>query len=838
MRRSPGFTTVALLVLALGIGVNVAVFSLVNAVLFRPLPVKDADQVRFLYLTDVNQPQFFAPVYYRDFLDLAARDDLFEGLAGRSADQSQMRLDGRTEAARGERVTTNYFSLLGVAARLGRTLQPGDDEGFDTLPSIVLSHTLWTSRFASDENVIGRRVDLDRRTYVVVGLMGPEFRGLLSAWEPASYWVSFQQRAINRECPTNFNESGAAYPIARLKAGVNDAMAAQVLGAIRVPPPMIRGGSTPSAKLWPVRVFDANQAALPFDSRGQIVPSRLASALLVVTGLVLLIATANLAGLVMARGVARRGEIAVRLTLGATAFRVFRQLAAEGLAVAVAGGALGFLLARVAVATLLGFAPPSFTPFGAAANAANAISLDVPVDWRVLAFTIVVSLAASLLAALAPARQAAKTDLLSELGGQGAGSSRQGRSRLRHWIVVPQISLSLTLLFLSGTVVRTLLRSEVVDPGYAINDTVALNVALPRTYCDSLRKTEPAAYSRAGQAYSAAAGAFTAELLERIQQTPGVRSAALTYALPTSGSYRSWVMAQDGFLEGHQYRWIGNPAVTRDYFETMQIPLLAGRRFDDLDVQAAKQVTIVDTSLARYLWGDQNPLGRRIAFRAVDSTYPPVWYEVVGVVAEVRPPLSQGEANPMAYQPPRKAGMFGSDTTLVVAIDGNAGTTIADLERAVLAANPDAMIYQARPIADIVREVLYPRRLAATVLGGAGVAGMLLASLGLYGVLAYSVSQRLREIGIRAALGATRRDLIRLVMREGGFVLTVGLVLGVGMGYGAVRLTSRYVVALPALDTLTAIVVPLILAAVVLFASYLPARRAARVDPLVVLRTV
>ena len=840
LRRSPSFTAVAVSVVALGIGINTAIFSIINAVLFRPLPVRAPDELAFIYSPDPGVPTLGA---YEHALQLAANTDLFTGVVLLRGDLAALGLGGDVEILIGESVSTNYFEVLGVGPTMGRGLTPDldDDPGAD--PVIVISDSLWRRRFNADRDVVGRRVALGDstsseplRSYTVVGVMGPEFTGVSNAWSPVEYWVPLLQRAEHLWGPTLYSgkRSVRSVPVASAIARMRSGVTLEQVQAF--------------ASVWRQNVFrterndrqygaiasSSRRVRLPFDAAGAT-PSRLGAGLMTVAALVLVIGVANLVGLLMARGVVRRGETAIRLTLGAGRWRVARQLIVEGLTIAALGGALGVVVSRWLITTLL-----DHMPAGVSRAYSQQVSLGVPLDLSVILFTILITAVVGILIGVAPVRQASTMNLTSALSGASFSASRPGRARLRHWIVIPQVAVSLALLLVAGVAVRALLKVALVPPGYE-PDRAA--------YVQREQVRYPWQGSNADrQAFRARLDIFTRRLLDIAASSPGIQSAALTSALPTRPGGSS-VITRDDFAAGATSSHAQSAWVSPGYFEVLGIPLRRGRTFDSRDREDTAKVAAVDEALAARLWPGKEAVGQHLAFYSSPAgpgvrTRPPVWMEVVGVVGAVRGPLSEGGPHAFAYVPLTQgqaatsaysAYVFGE--TLIARGHGTNAQTIQTLRDAVAQADPEIGVIQSRMISDLINEQRYPRRLAAGLLGFSGLVGLLLASVGLYGVVSYSVAQRVRELGIRAALGADRSDIARLVVKEGLRVAAVGSVLGFVLAYIGIRVTSHLVLPIPSMDGGTLIAAPLVLTAVILTACYIPARRAARVDPMVVLRT-
>jgi putative ABC transport system permease protein len=850
-RRSRGFTLVALLVLAFGIAANTTIFSVVNAVLLRPLPVAQPEELRFLSVVFKGSFEARLGVPYPTFEQLANRRDLFSGIAGFFSDGAKLGGGISTTRIVGERVTTAYFDVLGVHAAFGRTFAPADDApGAD--PVIVISDRFWRTKLDANPNVLGTTLDLrspyssggtyyrHHRVYTIVGVMPPAFKGISTVWVPRDYWVPLRQRAsdlvaaqaeisggLNNVAIASYmdNWTRATLVTRPLLAASDATLQAAVLAAEQAMP------ETKFATRQGVRIERGTivsdrsiEGRLPFDPTGKVVPERLAAALMLVPLMVVLIAAANLTGILMARGVARRGEIGVRLALGASRGRVARQMLTESLLLSLAGAAMAILLSRAFIKVVAAYVP-RFAGLGGFSLAA--VSLDVPLDGRVLLFTILLAIGTGVFVGMAPALQALRTDILGVLAGTAQAATP--RSRFRRWIVVPQICFSLVLLLAAGVLVRALLRAEFADRGFDPNGVVYAEVARPPRYFAGMTPEQR-------QAENARQKAEYLQLLQQVRTMPGVEIAALANKVVWTNQDNVAVVTRESFLAG-QNRWAAGAHVSDGYFEVMKLPIVRGRAFDGDDTASSPPVAIVSEQLARLLWPDEDALDEYVASPDPATKAEPTWLRVVGIARQVAFAGQEDRPSPFLYVPiaQRRSLLAAS---IVARGRSNAPELLKTLPAAIVAAQRDAEIPRARTIAEDIAEALYPTRLAATVLAVSGLFGLLLSVVGLYGVVSYSAAQRMREIGIRCALGAERRDLLALLLRDAVLALAVAVVLGVGLGFAAVRIVSSIVVALPRLDAVTMIAVPLTLSAVILAACLRPVRRAARVNPIDVLRAL
>jgi putative ABC transport system permease protein len=850
-RRSRGFTLVALLVLAFGIAANTTVFSVVNAVLLRPLPVAQPEDLQFLSVVFTRSFKARLGLPYTTFEQLARRPDVFSGVAGFFSDSAKLGDGISATRIVGERVTTGYFDVLGVHAAFGRTFVPADDEaGAD--PVVIISDRFWRTKLDANPNVLGTTLDLrspysyggtyyrHHRVYTIVGVMPPAFKGISTVWVPRDYWVPMRQRAgdlvaaqaemsgrLNGAAVASYTESWTrATLVVRPVPGASDATVRAVVQAAEQGMP-----ETPFATRQGVKrdrgtiVSERSiEGRLPFDPTGKVVPERLAAALMLVPLMVVLIAAANLAGILMARGVARRGEIGVRLALGASRGRVARQMLTESLLLSLAGAGVAVALSRGFV-KLFATYMPRFAGVGGFSLAA--ISLDVPLDGRVLLFTILLGIGTGMFVGVTPALQALRTDILAVLAGTAQAASP--RSRFRRWIVVPQICFSLVLLLAAGVLVRAMLRAEFLDRGFDPSGVVYAELARPPRYSGGMTLEQR-------QAENARQKAEYLHLLQQVRTLPGVEIAALANRVVWTNQDHVPVVTRDSVRDG-QNRWAAGAYVSDGYFEVMRLPIVRGRAFDGNDTASSPPVAVVSERLARLLWPDKDPLGEYVGSPDPATNAPPTWLRVVGIARQVTFAGQEDWPAPLLYVPiAQRPSLLAA--SIVARGRGNTPELLKALPAAIVAAQRDAEIPRARTMTEDIGEALYPTRLAATVLAASGLFGLLLSVVGLYGVVSYSAAQRMREIGIRYALGAERRDLLALLLRDAVLALAVAVVLGVGLGFAAVRIVSTMVVALPRLDAVTMIAVPLTLSAVILAACLRPVRRAVRVNPIDVLRAL
>ena len=787
--RSRVFTLVSIATIALGIGATTTVFSLVNALLLRPLPIAEPGRVVAVQETlrgmrsvsmgysAVSYPRYVA---YRQ-----ASTRIFSGLAAQRYEEMSLRATGQAQVLTGVVASGNYWEVLGVKPALGRFFT-GRDE-MDQLA--VISHHLWRTRFGGDPGVIGRTVHLDSRPLAVVGVAPKEFGGTLVGGV-ADVWVTLGAAGIAGASEAVNSSPGPSLVLfGRLRPGVEQerASAALKVAAARVPL------EEPDAKVLDVRVEPLT--GVPGDMR---MPTAAFMGLLLATaGFVLLIAGTNVAGMLLARAVARRREMAIRLAVGATGRVLVRQLMAESVLLFLLGGGAGVLMTVWLTRVLAAVQPPFSTR----------VAFDLRADPRVLGFALALALLTGVGFGLMPALQASRTDVLT---GLKDGGTREGthRGRFRSGLVVGQLALAMLLMLVAGLFGRTLQRALSADPGFVPEGVAVARVDL-----------EPHGYDRArGEA-------FQRRLLERVAAAPGVRSAALAGFPPMSGNVRSEALRVPGKKDEFT---VSIDAVDPGYFATLRIPLRAGRVFNAADREGAPPVAVINQTLARRLWPGGSALGRTV--RLGDG--PPL--EVVGVVANGTYERFGERPVPFLYRP--TAQSYSPGVSIMARGERGAGAALEAIRRELQGMDANVAPEQAMPLESLVGISLLPQRLAAFFIGGFGVLGLLLACIGIYGVLAYQVGQRTREIGVRVALGARAGDVVRMVLRHGFKITALGAAIGVLLAAAATRLLSSLLYGVSATDPLTFTAVPVLLLAVALAASWLPARRAARVDPMMALR--
>jgi predicted permease len=786
--RTPGFSVIAVLTFALGIGVNTAVFSVVNGVLLRPLPYPDADRITMVWLDNRRQNVREDITSYPNYLDWRDQNSAYEDLAGFTTAFFTQTGAGEPERIQGATATANFFDVMGVAPLIGRVFTAAHETpGRDAV--VVLSHGLWQRRFGGAPDALGRTVTLNGTAREVIGVMPPDLQ-----WpRGAELWVPLAPDEGRRQARNSF----WLPVIGRLKPGVAVSQAQTEMSGI----------STRLEQTYPtLRGFGAYVVPLQEHLVGDV--ERPLLVLMAAVAFVLLIACANLANLMLGRTAARRRELAIRRALGAGRARIVRQIVTESLVLALVGTVLGSFLAYWATGFVIGLGGDSIPR-------AEAVALDA----RVLAFALALATLAALLSGLLPALHASgarATEHLREGGRQGgSGGSRRTRSAL----VAAEVALALVLLVGAGLLVRTLVSMQRVDRGFRTDGVAMGTISLP------------------GVAYADAPAirGFYARLLERVRALPGVESAATTTGVLMPLLANSTVFSIEGKPLPPPEERIEFPYefVTPGYFETIGAQLVSGRTFTPQDGPEAPEVAVVNESLARLAWPDQDPVGRRLRPGGEQSQAP--WITVVGVVKDMRRGEVTRQVRPEIYVSALQTTP--RTQTLVVRTSGDPAALIPAVRRELQALDPQLPLFRAGTLDHAVSDTMTRSRFQTTLLGGFAAIALLLATVGIYGVTSHAVSQRRQEIGIRMALGARAADVLVLMLRQHMAPALAGIGLGVAGAIALSRSLATLLYGVSATDPATFALVALVLLAVALAACWIPARRAARVDPLVALRT-
>ena len=794
--KSPGFTAIALITLALGIGVNSAIFSVVNAIVLRPLPYPDSHQLMViwgnLHKTGLEEIE----ISVLELKDFQQQCQAFDQIAAYSTQGLNLTGVDQPERLRGAAISANLFPTLAVQPHLGRNFvaeedQPGNDN------RVIISHSLWQRRFGGDPNTVNRTVQLDGRAMTVVGIMPADFHFPnkdVEAWIPLAFTPDLLEE----------NNRGSHFlnVIARLKPSVTQAQAQADIDTVTMRMSSEHASNYRSG-------FSTTVRSMHEDLVGNV--RQVMLILLGAVGLVLLIACANVAHLRLASATSRYREFAIRSALGASRGRVVRQFLTESVLLSFLGGAAGLVLALWVVRALV-FLMPKDTPR----------LEEIRLDSRVVLFTLGTSLLTAIVFGLAPAFQAAKTnlnDVLKEAGRSGTDSSR--RLRLRNLLVVSEFALSLLLLICAGLMIKSLLRLQDVKPGFDSSKLLTMRIALPEAKYENFNQSR----------------AFYEQLFDRLEARPEVKSVGGINLLPFGGGGgdRTFMIEDQPTAQGQTRPDEQIRFVTAGYFATMGIPLLSGREFTRHDLPDTQQVAIVNSAFVRKYWPNGNAIGKRVSF----STNNPKWYEIVGIVGNVKHRGLDAQDHPELYIPALQP-LFepGNVPGLYLAVRTvNDPMQVTSVVRSEVAA-----IDRDQPIASLmtmdqrISDSVAPRRFNMFLFGLFAALALVLAAIGIYGIMAFSVAQRTHEIGVRMALGASRSDVLRLILSNGFRLALIGIVVGLAIAFAATRLLSTLLYDVSTTDPAIFLIDALLLAGAALLACYVPARRATKVDPIIALR--
>ena len=780
--KRPALTAVAMITLALGIGANTAMFSVINAVLLRPLPYKEAD--RLVWMDETGPEVANRSVSYPNFVDWQARNTSFEAISTfRGWSVTMMGTDQPLDL-NARLVAADYFKVMGVAPMLGRSFT-GDDDKPGANPVTILSHGFWQSQFAGDQNIIGKTITLDDRAYSIVGVMPLSFQHQ----GPPPLWVLVG--------PQNWKERDvrtAGNVIGRLKQGVTIEQARAEMNSIAQQ--LLREHPVANAGADRVTVISLQESVT-----GNVAPALLI--LFGAVGLVLLIACANVANLLLARAATRRKEFAVRAALGATRVRIIRQLLVESLLLSLTGGVFGLLLAAWGTAILARVAHETIPRLEGA-----------QLSYRVLGFNLLVSLFSGIVFGLAPAWRFSKAELQEDLKDSRGTTSERAGKKLRSALVVAEVALSVALLVGAGLLLKSMLRLANTDAGFEPRNVLTMDLKVPRNR-----------YSGKGER-----ARLLQQILDRVQTQPGVEAATLSASLP---GFEDWTT--DIAPEGHAPLRRGElinvdwSIVSADYFRTMRIPILKGRTFTRDEDAQGKPVVLIDENLARRFWPNEEAVGKHIGY---DS---PAWHEIIGVVKEVKRFGSEAKPLIKIYTPMGRAAVQGP-TLSVRTTNVNPQNLVTAITREIHALDKDVPVTEVTTLTEILAREVSPKRFNAGLLSLFAAIAMTLAAIGVYGVTSYTVAQRTHEVGIRMAIGAQKRDVLKLFMVEGLKLVLAGIAIGLAGALALTRLLGSLLFEVSPTDPLTFTTVGFALLVIVLLACYIPARRATKVDPLVALR--
>ena len=793
--KHPGFTAIVVVTLAVGIGASSAIFSVVNTVLLRPLPYAQAE--RIVAIQELTADGKRVQVTPANFLDWRAQNTVFEQLAAILTRPANLALADQAERIDFAMTSANFFSVFGVQPESGRFFIPADEQAGHA-PVIVVSHALWQKRFGGDASLVGKPITLDGSSYTVVGIApaGFQYPDKTDVWVPPFRLAPTMNERMD---PTQVRGFGMLAAVALLRPGVSLAQASSEMETI-------------TARLRQQYPDTNNRRFNRVVSLHTHLVGETGAMLMLLFGavsFVLLIACANVANLLLASAASRQKEMAIRTALGASRMRVIRQLLTESLMLAFAGGAMGLLLAIWGVALITKLLPHDFPRLA-----------EINLDWRVLGFTLVASVLTGILFGLAPALQISKTDVQESLkeSGRGASSSRR-HNRLRNLLIVGEVALSVVLLVGAGLLFRSFLQLQSVNTGFTSQQVLTVQL------------------SPAGSNYRRDADyiSFYSQAMQRISAIPGVESVGAINTLPLDKGPTA------GFrIEGRPPltidKWPGGNyrTVSADYFRAMNIPLVQGRAFNERDTETAPLVLIVNQALAARDFPNEDAVGKRINLGNMDPKGQPVWWEIVGVAANVRSLELREEATPEFYLSALQdtfRNMF-----VVVRTSVEPTSVAASVRRAAAEVDKTAAVSDIKTMEHIVNDAVTQPRFNLFLLGLFSGIALLLSAAGIYGVTAYSVTQRTHEFGIRMALGAQVSDVLKMILRQGMLLISVGIAVGLLASFALTRLLRTLLFGVTVTDPLTFVAITLLLTLVALLACYIPARRATKVDPLVALR--
>jgi putative ABC transport system permease protein len=791
--KRPGFTIAAVMALALGIAANSVIFSVINTVLLRPLPYDDPDRLVLLWTKfepDLPQNWVSGP----EVLDIRQRSTVFEGIAALAWQNLNLTGTGEPEQIQAGAVTSNLFQLLGIKPVQGRVFLPEEDlPGSERV--VILSHGLWQRRFGSDTNIVGKTISLDNQSYLIVGIMPPDF-GILppdaqspknvDLWMPAATDLS----QLNRG-------SHFLRVIAKIRPGTSLEQAKAEMDTV---------GKNLDAEFYGNSNFGITVSPLHRHVVKDIRPALLV--LLGAVSFVLLIACVNVANLLLAKAIAREKEIAIRIALGAGRWRLIKQLLTESLVLSLLSGVVSLVLSFLGLKALKLMSPDNVPRLS-----------EVTIDARVLGFTLLISMLTGIVFGLVPALQSSKLDLNDSLkeGGKGAGGDT-GRGRLRSFLVVSEVALTLVLLTGAGLMIKSFMRLQEVDPGFYTDNLLTLRLQLPQSkYPENPQLAD-----------------FSQRLSDRLGSLPGVESVGMISHLPLSGAYASGTVTADqpqASIDNASFE-ADRRAINTDYFKTMGISLLKGRAFTDMDKADSQGVVIIDEKFEKRFWPNDDPIGKRLKFGGSNSTAP--WLSIVGVVRHVKHYSLNEEGREMVYFPIAQRPL--RSMYIVLRSKGDPNSLISAVRNEVWSLDKDQPISNINTMEKLVYTSVAQPRFNMMLLAIFATVALILAAIGIYGVMSYSVSQRMNEIGIRIALGAQNSDILKLIVGHGMLHAAAGIAIGLMAAFALTRLMSSLLYGVSATDPIIYLLISLLLATVAFLASFIPARRAIKADPVVTLR--
>ncbi len=813
LRKNPGFTAIAVLTLGLGIGLNSSIFTLLDALTLRPLPIKDSTAVVNVYQHIQDQTGSYRSFSYPEYVALRESNEVFSGLIAYSWVPAEIVMPNRSmvdgaEETHGLIVTANYFQLLGGEVAFGRPFLPEEREVGGTHAVIVLSHEFWSKHFNSDRSILGKSVKVNGIFMTVVGVAGAGFVGT----EPQipDFWVPMMMQAQLMPGDNRLNDRGSFWldVVARLKPGVSHAEAQTGMDVLinRISPDYLGTNQKVGVDL-----IAGSLLARP-DVRGQV--TSLAFLVMASVAMILLIACVNVASLSLARAAVRQKEIGVRLSLGASRGRIVQQVLTESLLVALLSGAAGLFLARWLPGALMNLFRPAHE---------QRFSFPLVLDIPVLGYTLLLSIGTAVVFGLIPALRASKTNLSSVTKGEITAFGRESsRLRMHRLLIGIEISVCLVLLLGAGLLTRALGRAETLDPGFDMKHVLTVSMDLNLHGYDNQR-----------------AAAFHQRLIEQLQAVPGVRGVSVASLTPLGGVSRTApvTVAEGNGSAGTSQTFLGYWVVSANYFATLNIPIVRGRTFDVRDTRQGPPVAIINEAMARQFWPGQDAVGKRLR----PGPAPIQFTEVIGVVKNARGARLWEADQPYVYLPLLEAAKGPAVQTeqlgmkLLIRTDGSPESISAIVPRVVRALDPNIQVSTETLGKSSERWVWYSQ-VAAMLSSGLGTLGLLLASVGIYGVTSYSVTQRTHEFGIRLALGASRYEILKVILAQGLRTTLLGVAAGVGMALAVTRVIAAMLYGVKPFDPATFGGASIFLIGVALLASYMPARRATKLDPMVALR--
>jgi putative ABC transport system permease protein len=792
IRTSPGFTLVVLLTIALGIAANTIIFSVVNTIVLRPLAYKDADRLAFASQTTSDIK--IKPFSVQDYYDWRDNNQVFDHLAAFRWESFNITGDTQPERLLVSQVTANVFPMLGVEPLIGNVFTPNDDKT-GANPVVVLSHGLWQRRFGGDPNVVGHSVNLDGQIFTILGVMPADFRFYPSSTMRADLWMPIglfsQQWMVSR------NARPGIYAVGRLKDGVSLEQAQAEMNTIASRLEQQYPDTNAGHRAYIVSLH----RHLIRDVRTLIL------LLLGAVVLVLLISCANVANLLLARAARRQREISIRAAMGATKFRLIRQLLTESVVLSVLGAIIGLGLAYPAIEFLISISPPSIPRIS-----------EITIDGRVLWFTFGVSVVTGLIFGLTPALHSSKTDLSQALKETARSSVGAARKQIRNLLVISEVAIALVLLVASILIMRSFVKLVETSPGFETTNVLTMQMALPAN-------RYPQDWQRR---------AFAEQLVQRLKGLPAVESAAVVTPLPLSGEGRQAPFTIEGrpAAADSEVPLAELAAISPDYFQALSIPLVRGRYFTEQDTHDSTQVVIIDETMAKRHWPNEDPIGKQ--FKIGPAASPAPWMQIVGIVGHTK---NYGVTEESRVEMFRPYAQMAFNAISVVVRTSRSPEVIANAVRGEIGGiDKDQPVYNIRTMETMLATTVAPRRLSVYLLGAFALLALILEAIGVYSVLAYTVTERVHEIGVRMALGAQRSSILKLIMGQGLSLVVIGMVIGLAGSVAFNQVVGSLLYGVSTSDVISYMGGMIVLTVVAVLACYLPAKRATKVDPLTAIR--